>query len=377
MEGEQFRVTQKSNRILYLDIARTIAIISISFNHAVNRSYSNYSNQRAQFLESSFFDTFIKTITSVLSRIGVPLFLMITGVLILNKVFQDGNDLKKFYKRNYIPMLITTEIWFFLMYWPIVLFFSSNTILEEGGIIGAITELIKTMLFIDQTTLGSMWYMPMILCLYLTLPFWAIVVQKIPRLYISIPLAVSYICFMLMPLINQQLVFMGEERLSVGLTTANLPSFYLLYIIAGYYIDKGILHKIKNSLVLLLAVVNFSACCAYQWYAYSRPQNYLVGYDFPLLLISCFFIFEYIKRKEKLFLKFSFLFTYISKISFGIYFVHIVIMEFLYRFFDYNGWISSLKMLFLELVSVGGSIIIIAVLSKIKIFKKYLFMIKD
>lgn len=34
----------------YLDIARVLAIISISLNHAVNRSYDNYSDQRAEFL---------------------------------------------------------------------------------------------------------------------------------------------------------------------------------------------------------------------------------------------------------------------------------------------------------------------------------------
>ena len=42
----------KKSRLLYLDIARTIAIISISFNHAVNRTYDNYGNQHAQFLRN-------------------------------------------------------------------------------------------------------------------------------------------------------------------------------------------------------------------------------------------------------------------------------------------------------------------------------------
>lgn len=39
----------KRDRMLYLDIARTIAIISITFNHAVNRIYDNCNNQYAQF----------------------------------------------------------------------------------------------------------------------------------------------------------------------------------------------------------------------------------------------------------------------------------------------------------------------------------------
>jgi len=88
------------SRKLYLDVARTIAIISISLNHAANRTYENYNGQQAEFYDSSIFSSLIKTVATVFSRIGVPLFLMITGVLILNKVFENGNDIKKFYKNN-------------------------------------------------------------------------------------------------------------------------------------------------------------------------------------------------------------------------------------------------------------------------------------
>ena len=37
--------TLTGGRSYYLDIARTIAIISISLNHAVNRTYDNYFGQ--------------------------------------------------------------------------------------------------------------------------------------------------------------------------------------------------------------------------------------------------------------------------------------------------------------------------------------------
>ena len=55
MSNTSVKPALKRDRLLYLDIARTIAIISITFNHAVNRTYDNYNNQYAQFLESSFF----------------------------------------------------------------------------------------------------------------------------------------------------------------------------------------------------------------------------------------------------------------------------------------------------------------------------------
>ena len=44
--------TLTGGRSYYLDIARAIAIISISLNHAVNRTYDNYAGQMEEFLLS-------------------------------------------------------------------------------------------------------------------------------------------------------------------------------------------------------------------------------------------------------------------------------------------------------------------------------------
>jgi hypothetical protein len=41
------RLSPSPGRIFYLDIARALAIISITLNHAVNRSYRNYHGQMA------------------------------------------------------------------------------------------------------------------------------------------------------------------------------------------------------------------------------------------------------------------------------------------------------------------------------------------
>ena len=76
--------TLTGGRSYYLDIARTIAIISISLNHAVNRTYDNYFGQMAEFLESSYLSSLLKSVATVFSHLGVPLLLMISGALLLN-----------------------------------------------------------------------------------------------------------------------------------------------------------------------------------------------------------------------------------------------------------------------------------------------------
>lgn len=364
-------------RKLYLDVLRVFAIISISLNHAVNRTYDNFVDQQAEFMASSMVSTLIKTVVSVFSRIGVPLFLMITGVLILNKTFETSKDIKNFYKNNVLHLFITTEIWYCIMYWFIVLCNPGVTVLQDEGSVNAIFEMLKTMLFLNQRSLGSMWYMPMILCIYLVLPFWAVIVKKFDIRYVFIPLLVSFFSFMLLPSLNFFRLFQGWDWLTTVLNTGDLPSIYLIYILVGYWLGTGGLSKLKDWVILVVALTSFGSCCAYQYYAYSMPENYLVSYSSPGILLTAAFVFAYLKRKEKYFIRFKDAFAYLSKISFAIYFVHIVIMEFVNWNFTFSNMHSCFKMLLLEVISILGSILIISIFSKNKICKKYLFMIKD
>lgn len=370
----------KQPRKFYLDLVRVVAIISISLNHAVNRCYQNYRGQMEEFYSISFASTLFKTIITVFSHIGVPLFLMITGVLILNKKMENSSDIKRFYKRNVLSLFITTEIWYALIYWIIVLFRLYESIPENIGFIEAVWGMIKTMLLLDQVTFDCMWYMPMILCLYTTLPFVIIVKNKLSDSEFSpvllLPLGIVFLYAMVLPALNSLLYILGCEPLSSRMDLLNLPSSFLLYIIIGYWVGNGALSRLKNHMVAIFTAGSFALCCAYQFYAYSQPLNYLVSYDFPLLPLCAAFLFELLRRTAKYVRKARKPVTYLARISFGIYFVHIIIMTFLVPSMNALSISRPFKVLLLEAVSVGGSILLITPLSKIPLFRKYLFMIK-
>ena len=40
---------RKKSRVLYLDIARCLAIVLVALNHSVNRCYTNYTDQIGEF----------------------------------------------------------------------------------------------------------------------------------------------------------------------------------------------------------------------------------------------------------------------------------------------------------------------------------------
>lgn len=69
--------------------------------------------------------------------------------------------------------------------------------------------------------------------------------------------------------------------------------------------------------------------------------------------------------------------TYISKISFGIFFVHIFVVRMLAGIVTLPRVNRILVFLMYEFISVAGSIAIIYIFSKIPLFKRYLFLIKD
>ncbi len=365
-------------RMFYLDVARVVAILSISLNHAVNRSYDNYGNQLAEYLAIPLASTLFKTVISVFSRIGVPLFLMITGVLILNKKMENASDVKRFYKHNLLSLLITTEIWYVLMYWFLTL---PKVFSAKLGLGAAIGGMFGTMLFQNQTTMGSMWYMPMILCVYTTLPFAIMVKDKLAgakEKLVYLPVVLLFTVSMVQPFVSHLLELLGMTQLTSPLGEHYLFSFYYLYILFGYWIGKGGLQRFKTNTVALAALSTFLLCCGYQLWAYAQPVNYLVAYDFPLMPFCAGFLFELLRRGAHRVRKAEKPVTCISRISFGIYFVHIVIMTALVLVLDQfaPGLYQPVRLMLLETASLAGSIGIILPLSRIKFFRKYLFLIK-
>lgn len=370
----------KKQRMFYLDIARALAIVSITLNHAVNRSYRNYHGQAGEFFSIGVASTVLKTLVTVFSRVGVPLFLMITGVLILNKKMENASDVRRFYRHNLLSLFITAEIWYVLIYWYLVLI-APNSILKTRGWGGAIVGMFETMLFQNQVTFDGMWYMPMILCVYLFLPFMAMVKNQLAgtkERAVYLPAIVIFTVTMLIPFLNNLLLLLGMEGYKNGIEFVNLPIFYYLYILIGYLVGNGALKKFRTATIATITGVSFLICCGFQFWAYSRPADYLVAYDFPLMPLLAGFLFELIRRCAAGLRKLERPITGLARIAFGIYFLHIIIMTTLVTELGERHITLSrpVRLLVLEAVSVGLSIVMILPLSKIKILRTYLFSIK-
>ncbi len=371
-------------RIPYLDILRSIAVISITVSHAVNRSFAVYSKQYDEYRSIPFLLTVIKAVIFAFSRIGVPLFVMISGTLLMPRDYTGGireGSVSRFLKHNWLRLFVTTEIWLAIMFWYIQIIPGSD--LYTRGISYTLVRFVMTLLFLNPVTLGSMWYMEMILCVYLLIPILSNAVRRIDYKYFLIPAAIVIFCSYILPDLNGVVKAFGfETSLETKLESANVFSMYVVYLLLGYYVGRGILSKARTGVLWLVIIVTSVCFCAFQIWFYSKEFNFVVGKDyhsfFPMIIAVA--TFELARRyRAGSARRLERIATKLSVISFGIYFVHICIMEGLNLVIWHfcPGLRLLWKFIVLEGVSFFGAVLIVNLCSRNRWMRRYLFNIKQ
>lgn len=120
------------NRIFYLDQLRVLAIIAVLFVHVSRLFLGDFSTSTA----------YVAAITHRAGHtLGVPLFFMISGVLVLRKADKISEFIKKRFSRILIPfiawMIITFAVAILFLGEPFSLAFCKDVILANGKFAGA------------------------------------------------------------------------------------------------------------------------------------------------------------------------------------------------------------------------------------------------
>lgn len=297
---------------------------------------------------------------------------MITGALIFRKRFENELEVRRFYQHNWLRLLVTSEIWIFVMYW-IRIVGKFPHLLQLQHVPMLLFGLVKTMLFIDPITFGSIWYIPMILALYLMLPIMVRAVHQFSLRVLALPTILVIISGMIIPGINEFLRLLGVNyHIVFTISFSNIFSVYFPYVIIGYWFSIGGLKRMSDWLLRSSTVVVFTLLVAYQFFAYSTKINYILDYNFFGFLILSALLFELVRREAPKFQRFSKLSKYVSVRSFAIYFIHILVMTVLVKSpFSFSGF-RPLQVLYLEVGSILGSLILISIMERNKLVKKYM-----
>lgn len=168
-----------------------------------------------------------------------------------------------------------------------------------------------------------MWYMPVILGMYLFIPFVANALKNTDTKVLCVPLIVVFIYYFIVPMINVWLLANGQKEIYA------LPDFsfsgngYGFMILIGYLMKKGIFDRISSLLLCVLGMLSFIFTIVTQNYSYTHGITYNVWYNSASLLVVDIAIFALI---SKINWKSGKIAKSISKASFGIYLLHVLVL---------------------------------------------------
>ncbi len=282
-------------RVICLDLIRTVAILLVILCHSVEAVYRMGLNE---WNSLSYYSQFFRLVAFTISRLGVPMFLFLSGSLLLNRNFDDEKNIRKFYLNNFLKLFICVEIWN-ILYTIFLLIFPVRS--------WSITQGIESIFFLRQVNLPNMWYMPMILSLYIFVPIIGVVVKKFDTKYVLMLMVPSIIVLFILPFINKITYNLYDFNVASILSFSFSGGIYGIYLILGYIIyQKKILKKISNFMLLVCLSFSLLFTCLYQIFVFKLNINYNLWYDFFGILLSAMFLFELLTRlnfSNKLYLK--------------------------------------------------------------------------
>lgn len=351
----------KKKHIEWIDLLRCLAICCVILTHV---SQAIYPVSMSRIETASFSGKILAYLMIIIGRFGVPLFLMISGYLLLDREY-DAARCKKFWKQNLLGLILTTEIWAII--YNIFVYFYTGTPIKPG-------HLIESMLFVRAVNMDyapQLWYMPMLFGLYLFVPFLANALRKIDVKLLRIPSIVVAAYIFAVPAISAVMQTWGYEPVDSWLSLEFSGGIYGSILIAGYLLKKGALKKLKSSWLVVICLISAAVLLLHLYQAFEHKYDYQLWYNNIFILICTMCIFEWFSRLKNIFWKP--VIQCLARCSFGIYLIHNM---FVTLGLEYVNLAPTMKIPVVWLLTFTVSWLIVWVLSKNKVLARVLFFIR-
>jgi len=335
-------------QILYLDILRIIACFLVIVNHT----------HKYILVNGGIINTIFYVLGFSVSKIGVPIFLMITGVLVLNKDYNYKKVLKNIFRVIVLLMGLSFFIYFV------------NIDIKDFNILIFLNH------FFTSNYSFSFWYLYALIGLYLVIPF----LQKMIKNFSKKDYIYFVFIFLLVPSIFYLLDNYFNFKLNTNITSSFFPSIVCIPI-CGEFLSKVKLDKKYFNTSLLIFCVSFLGMFCPMFIPYLKNNNISYVLDswdtLPVLLmsVSFFYIMRYLYENKKINLISEKLIFKIASTTFGIYLIHTIINYRIYdlyivqKIFLFNEILGVVILEILVFIICG---VIIFLLKKLPIIKKFL-----
>lgn len=302
-------------RTIYFDYLRVFATFAVILLHLAGQNWNNADVNSFNWQVFNVYDSIV--------RWAVPVFVMISGALFLERSISLKKIYLKYVVRLFISFYVWSLIYILLADTPLSLF-EKATLLVSGHF--------------------HMWFIPMMAGLYICTPFFKIVAndERITKYYLCLAFLLSSLIPTIVILINDftDSVFINGIASAIKISAQSMKIYavtgYAGYFILGYYLNNKDLTKYQRRIIYILGIVGFVLTIVLTYMNAIKLQkpneNYYDFFSVNVLLesIAVFVFFKYRKFKA------NNLIAELSKNSYGVYLVHALIMEILSLHFGIN-----------------------------------------
>lgn len=342
---------RSGKRNYYLDLTRVVAVLAVVMLHTSAPFVTEYIPPAPEFLWGNIFDS--------MARLGVPLFIMISGALMLD----ENKDIKintLFFKniKNIVLLLLFWSAVYCVCYKvanPLI----TGKALSLRSIIGSFV-------------MGHyhMWYLYMIIGLYLITPFLRTFVKKENKNLVLLFIAISLVSQFTIPVLNSlSLIVEDAAYLVQFINKFHLGFFdgYAAYYLAGWYlvhigIEKKRLYFSLGMAALLITILYTQFTADYA-NAYSNQNIFIFLYSTSAFaMLNCKPRFNISTSRGRRICA-------LSNLSFGVYIVHPLLQTM------YGAMIDYTENAFLYILCEFGIVILLSfagtyIASKLPVIKK-------
>lgn len=284
---------------VWIEKLRALAATAVVFIHVVQGTYVNGLQGIPKY--RCIFDTsFLMSLTAW----AVPVFVMITGCLLLNPEKELPLEKLKKYIGRILLILVTLGFGFCLI--------ESFLTYRDKGLWFVIKDAVVNLA--RGRSWAHMWYLYMLIGLYVLTPVLRAFVKEASGETAGFVMAALFLCTIVCPTINRVV--------QVDFTNFYLPSYpYVFYYLFGYYVTKL---RIPVKYGYMAGGIAFAACLSVSALDV-QAKHWMFDYDnvFLALLAMSIFYVAYSKKENGFRNEVSGkMINYVSNASFCIYLIH-------------------------------------------------------
>ena len=334
--------TIRNERLGWIDLLRVTACFLVVLSHCCDPFVAQFDADRATFLNGVFTGSFVRSC--------VPLFVMMTGVLLL----PVQTEMRVFYKKRIGRIILPLVFWSLAL--PLLYFVYLNAVPTQNLLVvgddhtlGATLTKLYTFVFNFNYDTTPLWYLYMLVGLYLIMPIVSPWLQQASRRDIKLVLYIWGVTLVL-PYVKMAAPLLGYAGNygNMGIWgvcdwndygTFYYVSGFIGYLLLAYYLVKfPPAWSWKRTLWITLPM--FLAGYLITSFGYLPTQNYFPG-NYAYLEIVWYFAginvfmmtFPVFVIVRKLKIETSAVLSRLASLTFGIYLCHFIFVQMAYDVF--------------------------------------------